>query len=302
MRDADLGVYSTARNAASPLLRLSTELKDRIYFFVLGGRFIHVEVYAHVNRSFPCLGKNQLHEAQNSTRPIPSISDNRSGDLSTEELIASQACCRCFDDQHSSLSNESAESQATGGSKLISRSCWLPANLLRACRETYHQSQPIFYRTNTFLIRAPGAVLRFNQLVGDNKTSVHKIHLDIKIWGQEQNEAWDEALPTIVNLFPKLRQLHISIKHCLQHYVTSGRFPTHYWPSYSLSCALCQEDSKFLPQARRLSRLPLRLLTIVLLVSHYSTGPSISPEDRWKFDRRLEGWISQVRSHVLNSE
>lgn len=103
---ADVYVDRTARNALSPLLKLPTELKDRIYYYALGDHFFHVETLAHTaepSRIFPCRSTPPKLKAHDSSSSALENNKNPICKPSAEDLIASHARCECLSSRHSRL-------------------------------------------------------------------------------------------------------------------------------------------------------------------------------------------------------
>ena len=297
--DSDLrltfSIASTANNANSRLLRLPQELRTLIYESVLGGQLIHIHIYvAETSVShYLCQAKISEMEAHNFFAAAK-------GSWFSADTIDRHHTCY--------------------GMSLINRSCFqcpnnvgpsteppagLDVALLRCCRQTYHETRLLAFSANTLSFKNPWDFQIFCsfRIFGtnppipvDTKFVVRRLHLDIIIRDDYDENGWNAAFRKLARNLKNLQYLYIDIEQR-----PSGNSHFKKWQFEEPA------GSSFLVGLRELRGLRLKIVTVIIADNHilHTTRENLKAEKerryRWTMAQKQE-WADHIRRVLLRVE
>ena len=195
------------RNASSSLLKLPPEIRNRIYFFVHSGHFLHVGADKYNHRHFllylyRC--KSGFLEQEEQGKFVPGVHLAVSPSESYWQHRVAKRNLWCvwgiqkrpwFSGPASELTNLSITS-------------------LHACRQVYHEAKYILYSTNTFSFETPDVLDRFRNRMGEDEDgrnwAICRVHLDMVMFNSSDTASWTNSLQDVVHRFHCLHKVDIS--------------------------------------------------------------------------------------------
>ena len=242
-----LNFGSTEINCSSMLLKLPQEIKNEIYEMICGGALIHIEVNNRKIGHTVCTAKISETQAQeNFDKEVPSS-------WYAEKNVDRHAAC-CPNPIKNSL------------------------NVLRVCRQIYHEAKYLPYLTNTFSFQHYSVLRRFFKILVHShlklNLAIRSVHVRVQIPHMPHNERqWNDALRFMGNVLPRLRCLYIDIE-----------MPTCVCSIELIAKLKRQDKPAFMPALYMLPKLPLK--AVVLLISDYDSAGFSSLQDiKSKYDR-----------------
>ena len=170
----------------------------------------------------------------------------------------------------------------------------LPIELLRTCRQIYHEMSHIVYSANTFSFQDPTLLTRFASHLGSQALAIRHLHLHISVSHKVQEDEWNLALRTVAQRFSNLCSLDIGIDQALWNRWGDGDIRDRKTPSMSKRNTFLTGLSNF-----KKSRF-LQTMTIVVTDKY--------PWEAWKHCRFLwstaqkQKWAQDVRADILNGD
>lgn len=195
------------RNAStSPLLKLPSELRDRIFRLVVGDQLIHIKWIHHGGCSpaklyyATCVASVSEHEAykefSSGYNNIPSID---SPEYYTSTCEGRHEKCRLWDKYGKTpMIKEKRQPRL------------LDLSMLGASRQMYEEANLLLWSTNTFSFEDPVSFDKFmNKLTSLQKKKLTKMHIRID-WLSYDYEQWERVLKIrLLEKFKGLKTVHL---------------------------------------------------------------------------------------------
>ena len=273
-------------NAESPLLRLPSEIKIQIYEYVCGGQSIHIDKTKGRLSHQLCAARiseleaQKIFDASQAVWYAPETADRHMGCRCHTRLLQDCALCRPY-------------SKYFG-----SRSGTLETNVLRCCRQMYQEAKLVPYYANTFSFASAMSLCRFCQHIPEPyKTTIRSLHVNLIVFvgGPRRRSDWEMAFETVATSLTGLKQLHINMELCpgKEDIPHENQGPV--------------EESYIMNHILLLSRLDLKLVTVVLSDSHFTHewyGTRMDEREareRWTLAQKQE-WSGYVRKTLLHDQ
>lgn len=185
---------------------LPQEIKNRIYYFVCGGQFVHIlqndRSHNHVHGDETVELSHAICNEDITEEQVQKDFDSANPDLVGWNIPVAE-------DRHNNC-------QKKGRPK----SNQLSLTLLRSCRQIYWEANTVHYANNTFAINCNDILERFVRARFQNKQNlaIRSLYLDISvthdssvsIWSDSINKAVLKRLKSVRHLYLNLAQLYCS--------------------------------------------------------------------------------------------
>ncbi|CAD6566348.1 MAG: hypothetical protein ASARMPREDX12_008195 [Alectoria sarmentosa] len=275
----------TLTNVSSPLLKLPPEVRNRIYYFVNGGNFIHVEGIPERNSFFRIVLCRATMSEEDAHRAFETAS---ASDESLCDAANRHSCCF----EGLGTTSEFDTSECPPGATKVS------VSLLRTCRQIYQEAKYILYSTNIFSFRQPTIVSwfcsRLKKDLSGHERAIRNIHFDMAIDRRADEARWNEAIRALGGRLHGVQQVQISI-----HQATIRR--TFAQTRRVRSRNPTQGKNTFLAEISSLRRLSLGTLRISVFDSDRLAWFSAQESEyEWTHGQKQE-WARNTEKVILSS-
>ena len=194
---------------SSPLLRMPSEIRNKIWRILLGDRLIHLEYLGQIPASAVRRTETEIfrHIVCENDRPEDemveeSIRDSVTGD---KEVIWRQP--------HFDCDHELAYDRYGNPSRWTHKSVFLKP--LRVCRQIYDEASYVLWTTNTFSFN--DAAMTFYHFMSERATYQKELLKSLRLqmdWVWEEDKSWNIALDMeLLQSLTGLRSLRLQINH-----------------------------------------------------------------------------------------
>lgn len=170
----------------------------------------------------------------------------------------------------------------------------LPLHLLLTCRQMYHEMTYVMYSPITFSFQKPDLLSQFASVgPGEKALAIRRLHLHLTIPDELAEREWNTALKTLVQSFPNLSSLDISIDQAIWNGIST---PLFYGPRKTPSSMY--KRNTFLTGMSELKKLKA-LREFTLVVSDVYPWQVWEPSRFLWVDKDKRDWVRVVRADIL---